>query len=86
MYVQVHNVQDVLPLHLVYVHVHVYSSASQTFAYPSEHEDVTPAAIRPIVIDTPSWLPLHCCRNPLLICACDCHSYYFLKLVSMGLV
>ena len=86
MYVQVHNVQYVLPLHLVYVHVHVYSSASQSFAYPGEHEDVTPAVIRPIVIDTPNWPSLHCCRNPLLICACDCHSYYFLKLVSTGLV
>ena len=32
----------VLPLHLVYVHVHVCSSGSQSFAYPDEHEDVTP--------------------------------------------
>ena len=32
----------VLPLHLVYVHVNVCSSASQSFAYPGEHEDVTP--------------------------------------------
>ena len=32
----------VLPLHLVYVHVHVCSSASQSFAYPGEHEDITP--------------------------------------------
>ena len=44
------------------------------------------AVVRPIVIDTPNWPPLHCCRNRLLICACDCHSYYFLKLVSTGLV
>ena len=43
------------------------------------------AVIRPIGIDTHNWPSLHCCRNPLLICACDCHSYYFLKLVSMGL-
>ena len=75
----------VLPLRLVYVHVQVCSSPSQSFAYPGEHEDVIPAVIRPIGMDTPNWPPLHCCRNPLSICACDCH-YYFLKLVSMGLV
>ena len=31
----------VLPLYLVYVHVHVCSLASQSFAYPGEYEDVT---------------------------------------------
>ena len=69
-----------------YTYMYMYVLQLHNLAYPGEHEEVTPAVIRPTVIDTPNWPPLHCCRNPLLICAYDCHSYYFLKLVSTGLV
>ena len=67
------------------MHMHVLQLHNLVLIHPGEHEDVTAAVIRPIGMDTPNWLPLHYCRNPLAICACDCHSYYFLKLVNMGL-
>ena len=64
------------------MYMHVLQLHNLVLVHPGEHEDITIAVIRPIGMDTPNWLPLH----PLAIRACDCHSYYFLKLVNMGLV